>query len=681
MKILDALVGSPSAQELHNTEQTLGVPGNAKRLLGLINMRKDFRPTNLVSSLFAFLTPDTRHLLSLICLLFASSAFAQNLEFAGVLGNSGISGDTLVRVNTAMKGRDGSGLNCGIYLDKNARIWLSGGDAVNCLDFEGRLVKRFPLQPLGSRIDTTAFAVLDGVLYSFGHLAKPNPKTRSDVALFALPLSGADTVEAVAEFAEYQSHQTGIICPTTHNGKLVYAFPEEKEGLKKIIIAAFDPKNKKRERMLEIPGHWPAGLAIDKTGEFLYLGGYFGKYVGGSVHQPNACEIVKLAWDGKETWRRLRLETPAEPTAFRGVVSYAGGAIWDAAWYGFLARFDLDGKSSPGKVASWDMRISYVSQIVDVRESLKLLPPRGLAAAMDPLLISNHSPEHSYFAAWDDDAHKLNLEKRYGSLPELGNISLNADGWVNAGGLWWRFEDSANSAPSFANHTAATSPGAWRGEWLCSMTTGDKVIPVVGRPAFGRQSAQSSQDMVTPFKQIRGFTVDNSKSVPDPIAFSTEGETRKIWRSKMEPRLWAPRKEWKALTAETITDPGDIAVLADGILLVVDGGSIVKLEESGDTLKEKLRLSQWGDSPDKKFGAKLRMSADGNRILVSDTARHRVVLVDASTFKPCAQFGITDKEGSSENQLDSPGSVDLAGNRAIVADMKNQRIVKLLLIE
>jgi hypothetical protein len=37
------LGGSPSAQELHKAEQTLGVPGNAKRLLGLKNVWKDFR--------------------------------------------------------------------------------------------------------------------------------------------------------------------------------------------------------------------------------------------------------------------------------------------------------------------------------------------------------------------------------------------------------------------------------------------------------------------------------------------------------------------------------------------------------------------------------------------------------------------------------------------------------------
>lgn len=619
-------------------------------------------------------------MLAIAILLFAAASLhAERLEPAGVLGNSGVAGESLLRINTKLKRSDGSGLNCGVYLDRDVRVWLSGGDAINCLDLEGRLMKRHPVNPAGSRIDTTAFAVLDGVLYSFGHLAKPNPKTRSDVVLFALPLKGSDNVESVAEFAEYQAHQTGLICPTPWKGKLLYAFAEEKETVKKIIIGAFDPKTKGKERVLEIPGHWPAGLAIDTSGEFLYLGGYFGKYVGGSVHQPNACEIVKLSWDGKEIWRRLRLETPAEPTAFRGVVSCAGGALWDAAHYGFLARFDLNGKTMPGKIASWDMRIPYVSQIADVRESLNLFPSKGLAAAMDPLLVSNHSPEHVYFAVWNDDTRQLNLEKRYGSLPELANIALSSDGWVNVGGLWWQFDDTANAAPRFANHTGSNSPGAWRGEWVCSMTTGDKALPVVARPAFGRHSAQPCHEMVAPFKQIRGFTVDNSKSVPEPFAYATEGETKKIWRSKMEQRLWAPRKEWKALTAETITEPGDIAVLADGTLVVVDGGSIVKLEVSGDSLKEKLRLSQWGDSLDKKFGARLRMSADGGLILVSDTDRHRVVLVDAATLKPCAQFGVTDKAGTSENQFDSPGSVDLAGKRAIIADVNNQRIIKLLL--
>jgi hypothetical protein len=613
----------------------------------------------------------------LLCLLFISAAHATTLDFAGVLGNSGVAGDALVRVNTRLKTPDGQGVNSGVYLDREARVWVSGGDAINCLDFEGRLLKRSPLQPLGVRINSTAFAALDGVLYSFGHLTKANPKTRSDVALFALPLDGTGAVTVAAEFPEYPSWRCGILCPTPHAGKLLYAYPEERDGVKRIIVGVFDPRAQTRERLYDLPGQWPASLAVAADGQSVYLGGYFGKYIGANLHHPNACEIVKLTWDGKELWRRVCLDTPAEPTQFRGVLSVAGGAVWDSAWYGFLTRFDRDGKTAPGKVASWDMRIPYISQILDVRGSLGLLPPTGVAVALDPLLVTCNSPEHSYLATWDDQSGRLVLDRRYGALPEVGNVALSPEGWVNVGGLWWRFDDAANAAPRFANHTGAVSPGVWRDDWVCALTLGKRTIPTVGRPAFGRASAQPSHDMPAPFTQVMGFTVTKTSDPAKAIAYATESESNRIWRSTMEPRLWAPRKEWKALTAVGITAPGDIAALDDGTLVVVDGGSLVRLAVTGDTLTERARLTQWGAGGGETFGAKLRLAGDGMRLLVSDTDRHRVLLLDAERWQVIAQFGVTDQAGSEQQQLSAPGAVALAGARALVADVGNQRVVKL----
>jgi biotin synthase len=46
----DTLCGSPSAQEIHGADQTVGVPGNAKRLLGLKNVRENFRRKNLAAN-------------------------------------------------------------------------------------------------------------------------------------------------------------------------------------------------------------------------------------------------------------------------------------------------------------------------------------------------------------------------------------------------------------------------------------------------------------------------------------------------------------------------------------------------------------------------------------------------------------------------------------------------------
>jgi hypothetical protein len=48
IELLDTLGGSLSAQEIHGADQTVSVPGNAKRLLGLKNVRKELHPTTLV---------------------------------------------------------------------------------------------------------------------------------------------------------------------------------------------------------------------------------------------------------------------------------------------------------------------------------------------------------------------------------------------------------------------------------------------------------------------------------------------------------------------------------------------------------------------------------------------------------------------------------------------------------
>jgi hypothetical protein len=618
----------------------------------------------------------------IVTLVISRAVPAQTLEYAGVLGNSGVAGPTLVRVNTTLKKQDGSGLNSGAYVGPDARVWLSGGDAINCLSFDGKLIKRFPLTPSKSRVNSTAFAALDGVLYTFGHTGKPDPKSRSDVMLFALPMNDSSaSAKPVAGFEEYKSWRGGILCSTPRDGKLLYAYAIEaaKGEQPRIVIGTLDPRDRSKNVLLELPGVTASGLAIDPDGQSFYLGGDFGKFVGGQFH-PNVSEIVKLTWAGKELWRRGCLDTPAEPTRFRGIVSIAGDAIWDPAWYGFLARFDRTGKTAPGKITSWDMRIPFVTQVVDVRRSMELLAPRGVSESLDPLLMSMNSPDQAYLATWDDESKSLTLQTRLGALPNLENVALSDEGWVNAGGFWWKFDDAANAAPIFANHSAAVSPGAWRGDWISSIALGDKATPVTGRPAFGRASAQSAHEMPAPFKKVRGFAVDGSKPLADPFAYASDGVNKLIWRTTMEPRLWAPRKEWKSLMTESITEPGDIAVLDDGSLVVVDGSSIVRVNVRGDGLSERSRLSRWGDGPHHSFGAKLRLAADAGRILVSDTDRHRVVLIDVTTFKPIAEFGTIDRAGVGEQEFTSPGSVAIAGDRAVVADQGNQRIVKLRIV-
>lgn len=612
-----------------------------------------------------------------VLLLCAVPAFAQQLEFSGILGNSGVAGDGLVRVNIALKERDGSGLNSGVYLDRDWRVWTSAGDAFNCLTFDGRLVRRYPLEPVGSRIDTPAFAALDGRLYAFGHLPKPDPKTRSDVALFALPLNGAATAAvATATFPEIPSHQTGVLCPSPHAGGLLMAFATSTAGAGEIAIEAYAPGTQARTRLFSLPGNYARALAADPAGEALFVGGYFGKYVGGSHHQPNVHEILKVGWDGAVRWRRECLETPANPTQFRGVVSHAGGALWDTAHYGFLARFDVNGSTEPGKVASWDMRIPYVSQVLDVRRAAGLLPPVGPAETLDPVLLANHSPEHAYLAVWDDAAQAIELQQRYGSLPDVRALALSPEGWVNVSteGLqfWWQFDDAANAPPRFANHSAACTPGVFRDDWVSALA---KSLPITSRPALGRDSAQRSHGNLAPFNAV-GYTV--ARESAKPLAYATDGTTNGIWRASMDARTWAP-VGWKLLMVAggPVVVTGDIALLGGGRLAVADFGSVALLEPDGDGLKLVQRLSRWGNGEGDHFGGVLRLAADGVNLIVADTARHRVLWFDAQTLRLITQAGQTDVAGTSVDAFDRPTAVAIAGKRAVVYDAGNQRVVKL----
>jgi hypothetical protein len=299
------------------------------------------------------------------------------------------------------------------------------------------------------------------------------------------------------------------------------------------------------------------------------------------------------------------------------------------------------------------------------------------------LLLANHSPENTCLAVWNDDVRELQLRQRYGSLPKIASVDLSSDGWANVGTdgiqLWWRFDDAANAPPRFANHSAAGTSGAFRGEWLSRLTGSERVLPVVSRPALGRESAQPAHEQVAPFKDALGFAAVSAADGRS-LAYATDNREKRIWRSTMDGRTWAPVKSWKPLTIDggNVTAPGDLAVLPDGALVMTDGGALVRLEPVGaDALRVAARLEKWGDRPDQHFGARLRLAGDGARLLVSDTDRHRVLLLDAARLAVLAQFGTIDAAGPETDQFANPGPVALAGTRALVADPGNQRVVKL----
>jgi len=164
------------------------------------------------------------------------------------------------------------------------------------------------------------------------------------------------------------------------------------------------------------------------------------------------------------------------------------------------------------------------------------------------------------------------------------------------------------------------------------------------------------------------------------VVYVTDGATKRIWhRDLWLPTLKPSGKPWQAvkLGGVSLAAPTDVAALADGRLLVADGGALLMLQPEGDAHRLVWRWDRWGEGADERFGPRLRFALDGASLLVADTARHRVVWADWQSRRVLGQFGETDASGSDASHVAEPSFVSLRGTRAVVADAGNQRVLKL----
>jgi glucose/arabinose dehydrogenase len=137
-------------------------------------------------------------------------------------------------------------------------------------------------------------------------------------------------------------------------------------------------------------------------------------------------------------------------------------------------------------------------------------------------------------------------------------------------------------------------------------------------------------------------------------------------------------KRWPLAAEKTLDQPGDLAVLPDGRLVVAERERLALLRPTGQELKLQRRWSRWGEGEKDRFGNELSISGvSGNVLAISDTERNRVLLADLGRFEICDQFGQTDAAGQGLDQLDQPRSISAIADRLVVADRGNQRILRI----
>ena len=602
------------------------------------------------------------------CILMAcvfSSCFSVSLDFAGVVGNSGGEGPTVVRSTV---GRMGGG----VVVDARGRIHTGGGDRILTLSRRGNLLWSTALPEEGWVLGGPTFAIGDNDLYfiagkpvrregSFHFLFNPFSLVEANLCRVAMTPDAQPQVLATAKaLSWFSSWWNGeLTLASAPDGATVYLGSTMAE-----VKAGNYSRNGYRVQRVHADGTLSTlfevpesggRMSVDEAGNF-YLGG------GGMVRKYDAV--------GQPLPDFIPAPIPnlgPVATSYIGAVMLTKDAIWDMGHYGFVGRYTRDMRMNPGLLIQWAHALGYVGQIIDA-------PDGGYFIKSDEAL---------YLAEVVDD--RLQLRQRFGSLPEVHALTVTPAGYIGVGAyhhmLWFDFAVDACAAPPV--RTEMTTP---LGQGIAD---GD-----VGVLAYAINPAYISRDYLPAPKgySLCRFAAEPlvlGSNAPERRAngeydgridamtrvsnyyFALDGLHARLSRTEVkEPAKLAP------ISVPLPGAPTSLAALANTYLLVAAAGSVQAFVVAADgALTPKWTLED-------EFGEVLHLAVSSNQLLVADTLRHRLCLYtfgDTLDAVPTlvTQYGETDQAGNSIAQFDQPTLVSISGARAVVYDAGNQRIVKL----
>lgn len=626
---------------------------------------------------------------SLAMVWIASLSAAEQLVPVGVLGNSGQETPYLIRVDPAVIGKSRSG----VAVDRDRTLWAGAGTAVNRLTLGGARIETVRLSPAGSIVESQ-FAILDDHLYFFGKTPDKRP------ALFGVATKfGPRTANVVvANLPPVDAGRTHLLADQPLGGRLLMAIdkpgnygPSTKTHDRRVAVYAWKPGSPGFVPLCEVPGFAPNGIAVDPIRRRIYIGGLlFPPPESPSINEVWAITAVNEKGEvaGKE-FPAARGQSQYGPVQYMAHINAAGGALWDLAWYGYLARLAPNGSGDPGGVEKWHHELGGMAQIVDVGD-VDGAPSGVLACAT----AANSA---LYIGHWQPQAKRIDWIRRIGCLPVITSLWLTPEGWVAAGTescqAWWQFDDASDSPPRKCELHIAQTPTAQRGKECLGMaalyslddlkTHHPTPMAFTWEPTAINEARGLGEAI--PLKTPAGLTVENPNLDGNGHLFVSDADGGKIWQTTIwRPGLNPDNKQWKPLAyanpaaEKQIVHPTDLAWLTDGTLLVAVSRGIVLLKPTDAGYVVAWRFDHWGAASDAHFGRRLRLSLFGNRLLVADTDRHRVLLFDFRTRSLLAQTGKTDEPGNDLQHLRFPTLTSLVSHRAVVADTGNQRIVKLV---
>ena len=559
---------------------------------------------------------------------------ATQIRCAGVLGNSGEQGKTLVRFGPV------TARGLGIVADESGTLWDRGGDGVlNRYARDGRLMASYTI-PTGpgdgrmTRVGNLLVFLLGGRLHS--------------LAIDAAPQSDSSPLDVA----------TNLMSLNTIDNLVIIATSEDKTNYS---ISQYNPATRQDTPLMD--GEIAGAREIAMSPDHGLLAA-----IGGKLQLFRAGKKVVEGWPRSGPGDRLQ---------------WIDGYWYGSAAHGTIRRFNAELEPDPGVVLGG----ASGSFIGHVDGNTEIEASRGLAKLSGDLYAASGWNGIIHLLRWDKVKTQFSIVRRIGAVPVCEGLGLNRQGQVLFYTGHWNWDDD----PSSALRDCASGPKFEKGEMgqVVMLPNDNFIAPArrYGTPAilggpFSWKATTSELPEETPKagynKGSAVYTDSKRRMVLLTIDGTGKGES---YRVDIAGKMNAPAGPVTLQTATPVKEWTSLAMKDNDTLLGAADGAVIQMMRDGENWKETRRWKSWKAATPVSFGNRIYISGDAGNLWVSDTDHHRVLCFDMATEALRATFGVADKAGDTLTSLNGPQTLAAREKRAVVFDSGNQRLLKLTLTE